>query len=49
MKLDSVFRVLEPVTGKIGEKPKAAGGLSRFGFGSQRSDWFRVYRASLTH
>ncbi|TDL23713.1 Dbl domain-containing protein [Rickenella mellea] len=42
--LDSVFRVLEPVVGKIAEKTKAPGGLSRFGFGSQRSEWFRVFR-----
>ncbi|EJD07469.1 Dbl domain-containing protein [Fomitiporia mediterranea MF3/22] len=42
--LDSVFRVLEPVIGKINEKAKAPGGLSRFGFGSQRSEWFRIFR-----
>ncbi len=42
--LDSVFRVLEPVIGKINEKTKATGGLSRFGFGSQRSEWFRIFR-----
>ena len=44
VKLDSVFRVLEPVIGKINEKAKAPGGLSRFGFGSQRSEWFRIFR-----
>ncbi|KAL5513096.1 TUS1 [Sanghuangporus vaninii] len=42
--MDSVFRVLEPVIGKINEKSKAVGGFSRFGFGSQRSDWFRIFR-----
>lgn len=44
--MDSVFRVLEPVIGKINEKAKAPGGLSRFGFGAQRSDWFRIFRVS---
>lgn len=42
--LDSVFRVLEPVIGKINEKAKTSGGLSRFGFGNQRSEWFRIFR-----
>lgn len=36
--------MLEPVVGKIYEKTKATGGLSRFGFGSARSEWFRVFR-----
>ncbi|KAK7686309.1 hypothetical protein QCA50_010533 [Cerrena zonata] len=43
--LDSVFRVLEPVLGKINERveaPRTFG--SRLGLRSQRSDWFRVYR-----
>lgn len=44
LQLDSVFRVLEPVVGKIYEKTKTPGGLSRFGFGSARSEWFRVFR-----
>ncbi|THH16693.1 hypothetical protein EW146_g3989 [Bondarzewia mesenterica] len=43
--LDSVFRVLEPVVGKIQEKAKAPVSLgSRFGFRQARSEWFRVYR-----
>lgn len=46
--MDSVFRVLEPVIGKINEKAKAPGGLSRFGFGAQRSDWFRIFRVSIS-
>ncbi|EIW59849.1 Dbl domain-containing protein [Trametes versicolor FP-101664 SS1] len=43
--LDSVFRVLEPVVGKINERtdaPRTFG--SRLGLRSQRSEWFRVYR-----
>jgi len=43
--LDSVFRVLEPVIGKINERAKAPASIgSRFGLRSQRSEWFRVYR-----
>ncbi|KAI0079115.1 hypothetical protein K474DRAFT_1659617 [Panus rudis PR-1116 ss-1] len=43
--LDSVFRVLEPVLGKINERAKAPQTFgSRLGLRSQRSDWFRVYR-----
>ena len=43
--LDSVFRVLEPVVGKIQEKAKAPASLSsRLGFRQPRSEWFRVYR-----
>ncbi|KIJ55471.1 hypothetical protein M422DRAFT_151724 [Sphaerobolus stellatus SS14] len=41
---ESVFHVLEPVVGKIAEKPKAPGTFGRSLFGSQRSDWFRPYR-----
>lgn len=44
--LDSVFRVLEPVIGKITEKAKAPGTFSRSLFGGSRSEWFRVYRVS---
>ena len=33
-----------PVVEKIAEKSKAPGGFGRFGFGSQRSEWFRIYR-----
>ena len=45
--MDSVFRVLEPVLGKINERTKAPPTFgSRFGLRAQRSDWFRVYRAS---
>ncbi|KAI0272596.1 Dbl-like domain-containing protein [Gloeopeniophorella convolvens] len=43
--LDSVFRVLEPVVGKINEKAKAPVSLSsRLGLRQPRSEWFRVYR-----
>ncbi|KAI0792219.1 Dbl domain-containing protein [Abortiporus biennis] len=43
--LDSVFRVLEPVLGKINERSETRQTFgSRFGLRSQRSDWFRVYR-----
>ncbi|KAH9008668.1 CNH domain-containing protein [Lactarius hengduanensis] len=43
--LDSVFRVLEPVVGKINEKAKAPVFLtSRFGLRQPRSEWFRIYR-----
>ncbi|TCD61525.1 hypothetical protein EIP91_008286 [Steccherinum ochraceum] len=43
--MDSVFRVLEPVLGKINERSKAPPTFgSRLGFRPQRSDWFRVYR-----
>ncbi|KAJ7319295.1 CNH domain-containing protein [Mycena albidolilacea] len=43
--LDSIFRVLEPVSDKINEKVKAPAGLgSRLGFRSTKSEWFRIYR-----
>ncbi|KAH9839689.1 Dbl-like domain-containing protein [Rhodofomes roseus] len=43
--LDSVFRVLEPVVGKINERAEAPRTFgSRLGLRSQRSEWFRVYR-----
>lgn len=42
--MDSVFRVLEPVVERINDKAKTAGGFGRFTFGSNRSEWFRVYR-----
>ncbi|KAH9957981.1 Dbl-like domain-containing protein [Lactifluus volemus] len=43
--LDSVFRVLEPVVGKINERTKAPVSLSsRLGWRQPRSEWFRVYR-----
>jgi RHO1 GDP-GTP exchange protein 1/2 len=42
--MDSVFRMLEPVVGKINERARAAGALARFGIGTQRSEWFRTYR-----
>jgi hypothetical protein len=49
IQLDSVFRVLEPVIGKINEKTKAQPSIgSRFGLRSQRSEWFRVYRVGFT-
>ncbi|KDQ19102.1 hypothetical protein BOTBODRAFT_103593 [Botryobasidium botryosum FD-172 SS1] len=41
--LDSVFRVLEPVTGKITEKAKHPSAFGRF-MSTSRSEWFRVYR-----
>ncbi|KAL6309388.1 Dbl-like domain-containing protein [Sparassis latifolia] len=45
--LDSVFRVLEPVVGKINERAKAPQTFgSRLGLRSQRSEWFRVYRVA---
>ncbi|KAI0292306.1 Dbl-like domain-containing protein [Russula brevipes] len=41
----SVFRVLEPVVGKINEKVKAPVSLSsRLGLRQPRSEWFRIYR-----
>lgn len=43
--LDSIFRVLEPVSDKINQQVKAPVGLgSRLGFRSAKSDWFRIYR-----
>jgi len=43
--LDSVFRVLEPVVGKINERANPPVSLSsRLGIRSARSEWFRVYR-----
>ncbi|KAF8075167.1 CNH domain-containing protein [Lyophyllum atratum] len=43
--LESIFRVLEPVSDKITEKVKAPVGFgSRLGFRSAKSEWFRVYR-----
>lgn len=48
LQLDSVFRVLEPVVGKINERAKAPQTLgTRLGLRAQRSEWFRVYRVSL--
>ena len=48
--LDSVFRVLEPVVGKINEKAKAPVFLSsRFGLRQPRSEWFRIYRVRISH
>ncbi|EIN06223.1 Dbl domain-containing protein [Punctularia strigosozonata HHB-11173 SS5] len=45
--LDSVFRVLEPVIGKINEKTRPqASWTTRLGVGKQRSEWFRIYRVS---
>jgi len=41
--LDSVFRVLEPVIGKIAEKTKHPSAFGRF-MSASRSEWFRVYR-----
>ncbi|KAF7317781.1 hypothetical protein MKEN_00865900 [Mycena kentingensis (nom. inval.)] len=43
--LDSIFRVLEPVSDKINERTRAPAGLgSRLGFRSTKSEWFRIYR-----
>lgn len=45
LKLESIFRVLEPVLDKINEKVKAPVGLgTRLGFRSNKSEWFRIYR-----
>lgn len=44
--MESVFRVLEPIIGKINEPARGGGAFSRFGFGQQRSEWFRIYRVS---
>jgi hypothetical protein len=38
---------MEPVVGKINERARATGALAKFGFGSQRSEWFRTYRVSV--
>ncbi|KAE9384850.1 hypothetical protein BT96DRAFT_1007658 [Gymnopus androsaceus JB14] len=43
--LDSIFRVLEPVSEKINERAKAPSGLaSRLFVRSPRSEWFKIYR-----
>ncbi|KAF8902367.1 Dbl-like domain-containing protein [Gymnopilus junonius] len=43
--LNSIFRVLEPVSDKINEGVKAPAGFgSRLGFRSTKSEWFRIYR-----
>lgn len=48
LQLDSVFRVLEPVIGKINERAEAPRSFgSRLGLRSQRSEWFRVYRVRI--
>jgi hypothetical protein len=48
--LDSVFRVLEPVVGKINERAKAPVSLSsRLGLRQPRSEWFRIYRVRFIH
>lgn len=50
IQLDSVFRVLEPVVGKINERTKAPVSLSsRLGLRQPRSEWFRVYRVRIPH
>jgi hypothetical protein len=46
LQFDNVFRVLEPVIGKINERTEAQP-TNRLGFGS-RSEWFRVYRVGFT-
>jgi hypothetical protein len=44
-KLDSIFRVLEPVGEKINQNVRAPIGLSsRLGLRSAKSEWFRIYR-----
>ena len=41
--------MLEPVGEKINERVKAPAGLgSRLGFRSAKSEWFRIYRVSLS-
>lgn len=47
--MESVFRVLEPIIGKINEPTRVGGAFSRFGFGVQRSEWFRIYRVNSPH
>ncbi|TRM58728.1 CNH domain-containing protein [Schizophyllum amplum] len=42
--LESIFRVLEPVADKIGERTRAATGLGHRLFKSAKSEWFRVYK-----
>jgi hypothetical protein len=43
--LDSIFRVLEPVSEKINERIRAPSGLaSRLFVRSPRSEWFKIYR-----
>ena len=42
--LESSFYVLEPVIEKINERSKPVPAISRFGFRSAKSDWFREYR-----
>ncbi|KAJ7065285.1 CNH domain-containing protein [Mycena amicta] len=42
--LDSIFRVLEPVSDKINERVKAPAGLGSRLFRSTKSEWFRIYR-----
>jgi RHO1 GDP-GTP exchange protein 1/2 len=45
---DSIFRVLEPVVGKINERAKAPIALSfQLGLRQPRSEWFRVYRVRI--
>ena len=44
-KLESVFRVLEPVFDNINERVNPpAGFASRLGFRAPRAEWFRIYR-----
>ena len=50
LQLDSVFRALKPVIGKINERTKTQPSIgSRFGLRSQWSEWFRVYRVGFVH
>ncbi|KAG9103502.1 hypothetical protein FRC06_010384 [Ceratobasidium sp. 370] len=36
--------IRNPIIGKINEPTRGGGAFSRFGFGVQRSEWFRIYR-----
>lgn len=48
-KLDSIFRVLEPVSEKINERARAPSGLaSRIFVRNARSEWFKIYRVWIS-
>lgn len=48
LQLDNIFRMLEPIAGKIKEKTQAPVSLSsRLGIRSTKSEWFGVYRVSV--
>ncbi|KIY49935.1 Dbl homology domain-containing protein [Fistulina hepatica ATCC 64428] len=48
--LESIFRVLEPVSEQINARTRAPTSLgSRLGFRSGKSEWFRIYRVRLLY